>query len=232
MKKYLILLIAISALLQTGCGTMDDKKPVRNHTVRIERQDATDRKLKEMKRKGYDGISLGNLGKIIEKDHELLIETDYNYHPVPDQYKDVVAPGDEVWIVYSDAKVSSYDNDTVTFTHKDIQLCKVVTSEELLEQYDCQKRNTYYATYVFKGEGTVYDNRYAPAIGYYVESMDFSFLENRLYSYNYLDQVYLSTYWSSSEEDDELKDIRRLYEISGTGIEGYIESFNEYGIVY
>ena len=116
---------------------------------------------------------------------------------------------------------------------EDMLLYKVTTSEELLEQYDdCIKRNTYYASYIPKGECTIYDLRFSPAIGYYIESKDYSFLENSMFSYDYFKQEYLVSAWYSSKEDDELQDTRRLKEISGIGINKYIERYNDFGICY
>ncbi len=234
------ILIVIVLLLFSGCGTMiakeknEGKKLIEESYVEVNREDATDMQLSDMKRDDNVKISLELLGKITETNNELVIETDYGYAPLPDNYKDLVALDDDLRIIYYDAEVSSYNSDTVKFTYNDMVLYKVISSDVLLEQFDCTECKTYYIVYAPKGEGTIDDYEFNQATGYYVESMGFSFLADSLFSYDYVKGDYLSSDWYSNKEDDELINTRRYTEIdhSNIGIYDYIERFNDYWILY
>lgn len=235
-----ILIIIIALLLFSGCGTMEGneiyngKKLIEKRNVEINREDATKMQLSDMKKDNTVKISLELLGKIAEINNELVIETDYGYAPVPDNYKDFVALDDDVRIIYCEAQVSSYNSDTVKFKYSDMILYKVISSDVLLEQYDCKECKTYYLVYAPKGECTIDEYEFAPATGYYVESMGVSFLADSLFSYDYVNGRYQSRQWYSNKEDDELQNTWRYTEIdsSDIGILEYIDRFNDDGNVY
>ena len=234
MKKYWFIVIIVSTILLTGCRQTVEGKELLDDLVMIDRGDTSTKELLKMKFRKNVYIDLEILAKISELNGTLFIETDDCFINLTDEYKDVVSPGDNVWITFDCALVSSYDNDTVTFTYDDIRMYKVISSEELLDIYGGEKCNTYYVSFIPKGMCSIDDYGFEPTTGYYVESMDFSFIDNSLFSYDYFKEEYLISTWYSPYEDDELLGTERIFEInqSNMGIGKYKEEFEDIDILY
>lgn len=175
------------------------------------------------------------LAKISENNDGLVIEMDNCFIKPTDEYKDVISAGDNVWITFDCARVSSFDKDTITFTYDDMKMYKVYSSAELLEMYGGIECSTYYIAYYIQGMGTYYDNRFEPAIGYYNEALDISFIADALYPYDYFEEDIWSHVWYSPyEEEDDLYGKNRYLEIyqSDIGLGTYKQRFDDYHILY
>lgn len=235
MRKYWFIAVILSAFLLIGCGRLEEEKPLKNNKLKIDREDTSAKELLKMKRMKNMRLGLELLGKISKHNDTLVIEIDKCYVELTDEYTDVVSLGENVWITFFNAKVSSFDKDTVTFTYDDILMYQVVSTEELLDIYGGKKCNTYYITSIPKGECSYYDYSFESTTGYYVEDMDLAFIADSLFSYDYFKDEYLAGYWSSPyEEEDELHNTLRLLEInqSKIGLSMYKENFEEYGRIY
>lgn len=235
MKKYWLILIVLSAFILTGCGILEGKKLLKNNHVLVDSENTSAKDLLRLKLTKNLYIDIELLGKISDHNDGLVIETDKCFIELTDEYKDVVTLGDNVWITFDCAKVSSFNKDTVTFTYDDILMYKVVSSEELFEMYGGKKCNTYYITYIPKGLCTYYDYGFDSTTGYYVESMDLSYIDDSLFPYDYFKEEYWADIWTSPyEEEDELHNTNRLLEIdqSNIGISKYMERFEDSKINY